>query len=88
MGKTKTDTNAEAETNTETEIPFRVSVYPPATEENPEPEAIPAEEDGSFLLLPGNYAYTAEAEGYAPIDLVADCRNEDVVFDDLLVTKE
>ena len=65
--ETETDTNAEAETNTETEIPFRVSVYPPATEENPEPEAIPAEEDGSFLLLPGNYAYTAEAEGYAPI---------------------
>ena len=56
--ETETDTNAEAETNTETEIPFRVSVYPPATEENPEPEAIPAEEDGSFLLLPGNYAYT------------------------------
>ena len=28
------------------------------------PDAIPAQEDGSFALLPGEYTYTAEAEGY------------------------
>ena len=44
-----------------------ITVYPAASEENPEPEAISAQEDGSFLLLPGEYAYTAEAEGYEPV---------------------
>ena len=34
------------------------------------------------------YRVHIEAPGYKPVDLVADCRNEDVVFDDLLVTKE
>ena len=34
------------------------------------------------------YHVHIEAEGYAPIDLVADCRNEDVVFDDLFATRE
>lgn len=66
--ETAADTAAETAAETETEIPFRVSVYPVATEEIPEPEAIPAEEDGSFLLPPGDYVYTAEAEGYESIE--------------------
>ena len=34
------------------------------------PEAIPAQEDGSFVLLPGEYTYTAEAEGYVSLENV------------------
>lgn len=45
-----------------------ITVYPAATEEVPEPEAIPSEVDGSFRLLPGEYAYSAEAEGYVPVE--------------------
>ena len=45
-----------------------VTVYPVSTEDNPTPEAIPAEEDGSFLLLPGEYSYNAEAEGYVSVE--------------------
>ena len=33
-------------------------------------EPIPAQADGSFLLLPGDYTYTAEAEGYVSIEAV------------------
>lgn len=33
------------------------------------------------------YHVHIEADGYEPIDLEADCRNEDVVFDDLFVTR-
>ena len=47
-----------------------VTVYPAATEEVPEPEVIPAQEDGSFLLLPGEYTYSAEAEGYVSVEAV------------------
>ena len=47
-----------------------VTVYPAATEEVPAPEAIPAEEDDSFLLLPGEYTYSAEAEGYVSTENV------------------
>lgn len=32
--------------------------------------SIPAEEDGSFLLPPGEYTYTAEAEGYVSAEAV------------------
>ena len=45
-----------------------VIVYPKATEETPEPEAIEPELDGSFLLLPGEYTYTVEAEGYETLE--------------------
>ncbi|MBQ6347745.1 MAG: InlB B-repeat-containing protein, partial [Clostridia bacterium] len=45
-----------------------VTVYPAATEEVPIPEAIPAQADGSFALLPGEYTYSAGAEGYASIE--------------------
>ena len=47
-----------------------VTVYPAATEEVPVPEAIPAQENGSFLLLPGEYTYNAEAEGYVSVEAV------------------
>ena len=47
-----------------------IAVYPVATEEAPNPETIPAEEDGSFLLLPGEYTYTAEAKGYVSAENV------------------
>ena len=45
-----------------------VTVFTAITEENPEPEPIPAQEDGSFLLLPGKYTYGATAEGYVAVD--------------------
>ncbi|SDM09481.1 hypothetical protein SAMN04487833_1731, partial [Sarcina sp. DSM 11001] len=48
-----------------------VAVYPAATEEVPDPEAIPAQDDGSFLLLPGEYTYNAEAEGYVSAEDVS-----------------
>ncbi|MBQ6348512.1 MAG: hypothetical protein IJI71_13310, partial [Clostridia bacterium] len=47
-----------------------VTVWPAATEEVPAPEAIPAQADGSFALLPGEYTYTAEAEGYVSLENV------------------
>ena len=47
-----------------------VTVWPAATEEVPVPEAIPAQEDGSFALLPGEYTYSAEAEGYVSLENV------------------
>ena len=50
---------------------LRVTVYPAPTEETPEPEAIEPEEDGSWLLAAGDYVYSAEAEGYLPLDKVA-----------------
>ena len=48
-----------------------VTVCPAAAEDAEEatvPEAVPALEDGSFLLIPGDYTYTAEAEGFASIE--------------------
>ncbi len=52
-------------------------VYPAATEEDPEPEEILAQEDGSYWLVPGEYWYSAAGENVAPIER-----------DPLLVTKE
>ena len=31
-------------------------------------EPVPAQADGSFALLPGDYAYTASAEGYISVE--------------------
>ena len=45
-----------------------VTVYDAAAEG--EPEAIAAQEDGSFLLVPGEYTYTAAAEGYISVEAV------------------
>ena len=45
-----------------------ITLWPAAGGEVPEPEAIAAEEDGSFLLLPGKYTYTAAADGYVPAE--------------------
>ncbi len=42
-------------------------VFPAPTEDDPEPFDIFPEEDGSYLLVPGSYTYSAEAEGYKPI---------------------
>ena len=44
-----------------------VVVRPAPTEENPEPNEIPAQEDGSWSLLPGEYVFSAMAEGYLPL---------------------
>lgn len=40
-----------------------VHVYPAVTEENPEPEEILPQEDGSYHLLPGEYVYSVEYNG-------------------------
>lgn len=37
-------------------------------EEEGEPEPIQPEADGSYMLLPGDYLYTAAAQGYAPAE--------------------
>ena len=47
-----------------------VSVYAPAETEGEEPAVIEAEEDGSFLLLPGAYLYSAAAEGFTALEAV------------------
>ena len=44
-----------------------VVVRPAPTEENPEPNEIPAQEDGSWSLLPGEYVYSAMADDYLPL---------------------
>ena len=44
-----------------------VHVYPAVTEENPEPEEILPQEDGSYHLLPGEYVYSAEEDDKTPI---------------------
>ena len=41
--------------------------YVPAPDENGEPLVIEAEEDGTYLLLPGVYLYDAECEGYTSV---------------------
>ncbi|MGX8705413.1 MAG: hypothetical protein ACSW8J_02440, partial [bacterium] len=41
-----------------------VQVYPEATPATPAPKPIAPEADGSWLLIPGSYTYSAEAEGY------------------------
>ena len=38
--------------------------------EQGEPEAVEAEDDGSWLLMPGEYTYSASAEGYKPLESV------------------
>ena len=38
--------------------------------EQGEPEAVEAEEDGMYLLLPGEYVYNATAEGYITVEAV------------------
>ena len=45
-----------------------VTVYPAAAEG--EAETIAAQEDGSYALLPGEYVYNAEAEGYIALENV------------------
>lgn len=45
-----------------------ITVYVVENEETVEP--IPAEEDGSFALLPGEYIYSASAEGYKAVEAV------------------
>ncbi|MBR3474643.1 MAG: InlB B-repeat-containing protein [Oscillospiraceae bacterium] len=45
-----------------------ITVYSPMNlDENGEPEIIDPEEDGSYLLWPGEYLYDAEREGYISI---------------------
>ena len=43
-----------------------LTVHPAPTEETPEPPEIPKQEDGSYLLLPGDYTWSAWADGYTP----------------------
>ena len=43
-------------------------VFPAATEENPEPEEIIAQEDGSYHLAPGTYTYSTERDGLIPVE--------------------
>lgn len=43
-------------------------VFPAATEENPEPEEIIVQENGSYHLAPGTYTYSAERDGLIPIE--------------------
>ena len=50
-----------------TDLVLTVWAKPEADEE---PAPILPEEDGAYLLLPGEYLYTAEAEGYAPAEEV------------------
>ena len=46
-----------------------VTVYDPAQlDENGEPMVIEPQKDGSYFLLPGEYLYDAECEGYNSID--------------------
>ena len=56
-----------------------VTVRPAATEGNPEPEPIPAQEDSSYLLLPGEYTYSVSAEGYVAVDGVVFTVAEEVL---------
>ena len=42
-----------------------IAVYPAAAEGGA--ETIAAQEDGTYLLLPGEYIYNASAEGYVPV---------------------
>ena len=44
-----------------------ITVFPAPTEINPEPNAVPPEEDGSWSLLPGEYVYSAVAQDYTPL---------------------
>ena len=44
-----------------------VTVFPAPTEANPEPNAVPPQEDGSWSLLPGEYVYSAAAQDYTPL---------------------
>ena len=44
-----------------------ITVFPAPTETNPEPNAVPPEEDGSWSLLPGEYVYSAAAQDYTPL---------------------
>ena len=47
---------------------LNVTVYPLPSGDDPEPEAIEPEEDGSWLLLPGEYCYSAEAADRLPVE--------------------
>ena len=44
-----------------------VIVFPASEWQNLEPSILSAQEDGSFLLLPGEYFYCVTAEGYASV---------------------
>lgn len=44
-----------------------ITVFPAPTELNPEPNAVPPQEDGSWSLLPGEYVYSAAAQDYTPL---------------------
>ena len=44
-----------------------VVVRPAPTEANPEPNEIPAQEDGSWSLLPGEYVFSVLADDYLPL---------------------
>ena len=44
-----------------------ITVFPAPTETNPEPNAVPSQEDGSWSLLPGEYVYSAAAQDYTPL---------------------
>ena len=48
-----------------------IAVRPAVAGEDPAQEAIPPQEDGSYLLLPGQYTYSATAEGYVGLEGVA-----------------
>ena len=48
-----------------------IAVRPAVSGEDPAQEAIPPQEDGSYLLLPGQYTYSATAEGYVGLEGVA-----------------
>ena len=49
--------------------PLSVTVYDPTgTDEYGEPAVIEPEEDGSYLLVPGEYLYDASADGFEPVE--------------------
>ncbi len=51
------------------EAELAVTVYDPAEpDENDEPSVVAPEEDGTYLLLPGEYLYDAAADGYEPLE--------------------
>lgn len=70
----ETEPVTESETEPETEAATVTFLYEPEwltlvvfpAEEKDESTAIAPQEDGTYLLLPGDYAYLAEAEGFNP----------------------
>lgn len=66
-----------------------ITVYDPArTDEAGEPRPLDAEEDGSFLLLPGAYLFDAVCEGYHPIEKKAFTVSGEAMSIEVILTGE